>query len=490
MQTDGHSLDAQLAACRKLCADRGWTIVSAYSDVESARTTDRPQFRAMLLAAEVHAFDVIVVHKLDRFSRSVTDTLSTLRRLAVINVGLVSISEQFDFTTPAGKVMLTMLSAFAEWYVDNLSTEVAKGKRARAAKGQWNSMLPYGYTCTYRKDGGDGAPIVRTDEGAGVLSAFTWFATGHYSDLEIAGMLNRAGYRPHGRGQRALPLWSKDSIRYLLTNRFYVGEVQYQGQWQPGQHEPIIDRALFDRCQQIRAGRGDRHSLTAKAHDRTYPLSGLARCARCGARMRGHSSSVGHRVRYYRDPSRERGGACPQRSVRAQEAEDALAAYLSTLRLPDEWREKVMANLHSRFQAGNSEQDKIRLQQQMERYRTLFVLGDITEEEYKSRRQELKRQLDALTPPAMPDLEQAAQLLDNIGNIWQRANDDERHKLLHAMLEAVYLDSEAGPVVGIVPKPDLAPLFSVMSHTGTTGVTPACDIILFLPGLIVALPLV
>jgi len=64
---------------------------------------------------------------------------------ARLGVGYVSASEQFDFTTPIGKVMLVMLAAFAEWYLDNLSAETKKGKRARAEKGLWNGNPPFGY---------------------------------------------------------------------------------------------------------------------------------------------------------------------------------------------------------------------------------------------------------------------------------------------------------------------------------------------------------
>jgi site-specific DNA recombinase len=210
MQADGYSLEAQLTICRRLAEERGWEVSTVFVDEESAKTDARPQFQDMMRATRAASFDAIIVHKLDRFTRSVEDMLSYLRELESLNVALVSATEQFDFSTPMGRLMLTMLAAFAEWYLGNLSHETAKGKRARAESGMWNSEVPFCYAVHYRKVGGDG--LARPDEhdAQGVGLAFGKYATGQYSDNDIARLLNEAGYRPKGRGARALELFSKD----------------------------------------------------------------------------------------------------------------------------------------------------------------------------------------------------------------------------------------------------------------------------------------
>jgi len=82
MQADGFSLDAQLTACRKLAAERKWKVAAVYTDVGiSAKTTARPKFREMMRDAQANRFDVLIVHKLDRLSRSVVDSLTTLNSL-------------------------------------------------------------------------------------------------------------------------------------------------------------------------------------------------------------------------------------------------------------------------------------------------------------------------------------------------------------------------------------------------------------------------
>jgi site-specific DNA recombinase len=108
----------------------------------------------MLADAETGAFDAIVVHKLDRFSRNLRITLETLERLDKSGVGFVSLPEDMDFTTPIGKVILATPAAFAQYYSDNLSQETKKGKAERKRQGLCNGLLPFGL-----KKGPDGLPV-------------------------------------------------------------------------------------------------------------------------------------------------------------------------------------------------------------------------------------------------------------------------------------------------------------------------------------------
>ena len=101
----------------------------------SGKTVHRPAFQQMLDDARQGQFDVLVCHKLDRFSRSLVDVLLTLDELQQCNVTFASASEPIDFTTPIGCMMLVILAFFAEWYLQNLSAETTKGKRARFEAG-------------------------------------------------------------------------------------------------------------------------------------------------------------------------------------------------------------------------------------------------------------------------------------------------------------------------------------------------------------------
>src|SRR3712207_275573 len=155
------------------------------------------------------------IYKLDRFSRNLRVTLETLERLQRWGVGFVSISEQMDFTTPIGKVVLATLAAFAQFYSDNLAQEIKKGKAERKLQGLYNGVLPFGL-----KTNADGVPVPDPETYPGLLLAFR-LATEGKSDRAIAEALNAAGYRTTGNWGRNL--FTKDTVCRMLQNRFYLG---------------------------------------------------------------------------------------------------------------------------------------------------------------------------------------------------------------------------------------------------------------------------
>src|SRR5215211_1843367 len=204
-QVEGYSLDAQSRAAALYAEANGWTLVGDYPEEGKSAWTDdlakRPMFSKMLADAEAGAFDVVIVHKLDRFARNLRVTLETLQRLERAGVGFVSISEQMDFSTPIGKVLLHMLASFAQYYSENLSAETKKGKAERKAQGLWNGLLPFGIKANTRPNA-DGAflsdpqavPVPDPETYPGLLLAFRLAAEGK-SDRDIAESLNAAGYR-------------------------------------------------------------------------------------------------------------------------------------------------------------------------------------------------------------------------------------------------------------------------------------------------------
>jgi len=215
-QVEGYSLDAQDRAGRLYCEAHGWQVAQVYRDEgRSARTDDlakRPAFQQLLVDAEAGLIDVVVVHKLDRFARNLRVTLETLERLERVRVGFVSISEQMDFTTPIGKVVLSTLAAFAQFYSDNLSAETKKGKAERKAQGLFNGVLPFGL-----KTNPDGIPVPDPETYSGLLLAFRLAAEGK-SDREVATALNADGFRT--RGNRGRNPFTRDTVCVPLQNRF------------------------------------------------------------------------------------------------------------------------------------------------------------------------------------------------------------------------------------------------------------------------------
>jgi len=484
MQLEGYSLESQLEICREYTAKKGWQEAAVYTDEgESARKADRPQFQALVRDGKQRKFDVVIVMKLDRFARCRRDTENYLYDLSEAGLEIISAKEpQFDFTTAAGKAYLGMISTFNQYYSDALAENVAVGKATRTkSHGLWNGQVPFGYQVTYLKDGGDGVPYADPQEAQGVRLAFEQYATGIYSDTDIAQLLNEAGYRPRGRGARALPLFSKDTVRETLQSRFYLGEARYRDHWFPARQDPIISEELFARCQEVRRRRGQHKAgTTARQGSRDYPLTGIACCARCGGRLRGAFISG---KSYYRDLAREQGRACDQRMVRADLAEAALGGFLGRLVLPADWRAQILVLIKVRAKAVDNEAaEQARINSLLDRLKRLFLLGDLAEREYVAKRDRLRNQLAALVPPALPDLERAAMLLRDFGKLWDAATPPERKQILQTLLAAVYLDVARGPVVAVEPRAQFTALFAMMRPGVDSGIGPAGDITILSPG--------
>ena len=191
----GHSLDAQRRAIEDFCAHKGWDLVEIYTDAGMSGSLDaRPALQRLLADAADGRVEVVVVHAIDRFYRSLAGLLRAIERLGKHNVSFVSLTENLDFTTPWGKLTLAVLGTLAEIYLDKLRIETRKGLLERAKKGLHNGSIPLGYckgncsTCTSPNgkgycpffggpDLGDGeALIAHPVERFAVQFAFRWVA--------------------------------------------------------------------------------------------------------------------------------------------------------------------------------------------------------------------------------------------------------------------------------------------------------------------------
>ena len=148
-QVEGFSLDAQRRVITEFCQARGWDITHQYADegksawVESA--AKRQAFHQMLTDAANREFDVVVTHSLDRLSRNLMVTLNAFHTFSSNGVTYVSATQEIDYSTPEGKLFMTMVAVFAQYFSDSLSGHTKKGMRERTRQGLFNGDPPFGY---------------------------------------------------------------------------------------------------------------------------------------------------------------------------------------------------------------------------------------------------------------------------------------------------------------------------------------------------------
>ncbi len=523
-QLDGYSLDAQRDILLQFVEARGGEIVKIYEDpARSGKNALRPEFQQMIRDAEDGVFDVIAVHKLDRFSRSLLDTLTYLKRLNDCDVAFVSATEQFDFTSAIGKVVLAILAAFAEWYLDNLANEVRKGKFQRAASGYHNGTLSFGYTTTRKlkerllslgvnfkagtvdegtysresqmledtlalfNDVPETAAVPDPFDATGVRAAFQMYSYGIYSDQDVANMLNDSGYRILVRLKRnPSGLFSKDTVEDILQNRFYIGEVSYGAkvkgktrQWMKGQHQELISQYLFNRCQQVRAERAARFVPKPANRKRTYILSGVLICSECGKRWGGWYT--GGNTRYRDMADKRRGQYCDAhiKSALAETLESQIEEIISSMHLPRNWRDRIEKLAQRPIAKQGEQQSQLRrsYKKQLERLQKLFTLGDISEESYLQQRNDINNKLDQLVPLSVEisDIVALGDVLETIKPLWKAATAEEKRKLVESLFTKVYVKD--GVIKAVVPTGILWALLheTLIRSAGRTGFEPAIE---------------
>ncbi len=459
-QVDNFSLEAQEQAAREYAKAKGWNVYRVYADEGfSARTGNRPQFKLMLNDVKLRLFNVILVHKLDRLFRNLSQMLNCVQRLDNRDVSLVSISEDVDFSSASGRMLLTSIGMISEFYSNNLREETVKGKHQRAKNGLWNSCVPFGYqqgrcpTCDDPRYKGacpnptpDGVcpsqmMFPHPTDSEGVRLAFEQQAKGK-SCREVAEFLNAQGYHPVQRADdRSLDRFCKETMRTMLQNETYLGFVKYKGELYPGLHQSLVSRKLFEQCRRVRRDAATLRQTPRRR--RYYMLSGLIRCAKCDCVMRGVSETTKRYgvTRYYRDTANERGIACAQKRVKAGPVETEVGKVLSKLRLPAEWQTRIALLTQATPEVEKLERRRRMFRAREKRLKKLFVRGDIGEKQYETQKKRLQKEAATMQVTLTQIDGKVRRLAGDFDAIWQRMTPVERKRTVQTMVKAVYMQS-------------------------------------------------
>ena len=137
VSTDKQKVDMQLGELREFAARSGWTIYTEYIDQSfTGANTNRPAFLSMMEAARKRKFDVLLVWKLDRLSRSLKDLINTLDELGSCSIDFVSYDNNLDTSTPTGKLVFQIVGAVAEFEKDIIRERVVAGLANARLKGK------------------------------------------------------------------------------------------------------------------------------------------------------------------------------------------------------------------------------------------------------------------------------------------------------------------------------------------------------------------
>ena len=307
LDQDFNSLDAQREACEAFIASQrelGWCALPDHFDDGglSGGNMDRPALQRLLSDIAAGRIDVVVVYKIDRLTRSLTDFARIVEIFDGQQVSFVSVTQQFNTTTSMGKLTLNVLLSFAQFEREVTAERIRDKIAASKKKGMWMGGLPpLGYDVTERK------LVINKSEAETVRQLFTMYlefgsvrrlqeeadGIGVISKLRIYKDGRRAGGRPLTRGH----------LYQLLANPIYIGKIRHRDTLHLGQHQAIIDEPTFNAVQALLQKKAPArrsptntsgaHLLTGNLFDETGDRLSPTHATRSGRRYRYY---ISHRL--------------------------------------------------------------------------------------------------------------------------------------------------------------------------------------------------
>jgi site-specific DNA recombinase len=334
LELEFNSLDAQREACAayiKSQMHEGWTALSnRYDDpAYSGGNLERPALQKLLADIDAGHVDVVVVYKIDRLTRSLADFARLVEAFDKKAISFVAVTQQFNTTTSMGRLTLNVLLSFAQFERELSSERVRDKVAASRKKGKWTGGgIPLGY------DTKDKKLVVNPAEAETVCTIYR-----RYLDLKCLRRLkvelddkeivskrrtNAPGHNPGG-----VP-FTYGPLAYLLKNRTYLGEMGHKGAWFSGEHEAIIDPALFNAVQDLLKD----NSVARRQRRADTPtfLTGLLFDDRGNRMSPSFSTKRGVRYRFYVNNALLKGKTKDIGSIRRVAAPEIESAVISALR--------------------------------------------------------------------------------------------------------------------------------------------------------------
>ncbi len=467
LEQEYNSLDAQRDAGEayiKSQQHEGWVCLpNRYDDGGyTGANLDRPAMRRLLADIEAGKVDLVTVYKVDRLSRSLLDFSRIMETFDRHKVSFVSVTQAFNTASSMGRLVLNVLLSFAQFEREMISERTRDKIAAARRKGKWSGGMPIlGYTVV------DTKLVIDEDEACRVREIFDMYVE-HQSILAVAKKLNARGGRTKrwttrkGTARGGRP-FDKNSLYQMLTNVAYVGKVRYKEEVHHGEHQPIVDAAVFAQVQMLMKQNG-RSGGRATRNKHGALLRGLLRCSTCDCGMNHTYSAKGNRqYRYYVCHRAQQRGwqECPSPSIPAGEIERFVVDQIKGIgrdplviretlaqarRQAEDQIERLRAErggLVARLRSDHAELGRLAAESQPGDPR----LADANERirEAERRITEIDDELATLDGELVDETEATAALAD-FNALWDCLAPREQARVIELLVERVAYDGRAGKI--------------------------------------------
>ena len=448
---EGYSIDEQIERLKNYCKAHKWSIIKIYTDAGySGATTDRPALKEMLCDIKKGKCDLVLVYKLDRLSRSQKDTLSLIEdHFLASNVDFISMTENFDTSSPFGRAMIGILSVFAQLEREQIKERMGMGKQGRAKDGKWHGggYIPIGY------DYKDGELVKNEYEAMQIREIHELFQSG-MAFHAIERLFDKKGYvQKYGK-------WQTKRIKNAILNELYVGKIKYNGQIYDGTHEPIIDKKTFEKSVALYNSKDFSHY---KNNGRTSYLGSLVYCKRCGARYSAYIVSDkrhGTRYSYYTCYSRRKSAKnmiidpnCKNKIYRREELDKIIFDEISKLSNDPSYIHEIKQESYPEDQKQKElliQKEIEKIDAQKSRFLDLYGLGEFSALEIQAKivplneqKERLEIELDNLRACASDlDEQEAVELVRTWSDVLEKGTFEQIRMLINALIERIEIDGD------------------------------------------------
>jgi site-specific DNA recombinase len=302
LEQEFNSLDAQYEACAAYTVSQrheGWVLVKdRYDDGGfSGGNMERPGLKHLLADVEAGKVDIVLLYKIDRLTRSLTDFAKIVEVLDRAGASFVSITQSFNTTTSMGRLTLNMLLSFAQFEREVTGERIRDKIAASKKKGLWmGGPVPLGYEVRERK-------LVVIDKEAEQVRHIMRRYLALRSVPALAEELNREGYRTMVQRRSSGPhrggcIFRRGTLYHLLSNRIYRGFIVHKGTAYSGEHEAVVDAHLWDQVQGLLADNASGSSRRLK-HQHPSLLTGKVVDDEGRQMSPSHATKSRRRYRYY-----------------------------------------------------------------------------------------------------------------------------------------------------------------------------------------------
>ncbi len=468
---EGFSIESQIKTLTDHVVKMGACVYDVYIDsgISGKSMDNRPELKRMLSDAEQSRFQEVLVWKINRLSRSTVELLKIVKELEKKGVEFKSYTENFDTTTPTGKLIFNVIASIGEFERETIVENVKAGMKQRASQGLFNGGHMLGYQSIKIDDDRKKSILEVIPEEADIVKLIFEMYVNGAGFKKISNKINDCGYRTV-KGN----LFSIHAVRDIIMNPAYAGYIRFnyksslkkekKAQIYKGQHQAIISDEVWNKAQAIMESR--KHG-PRKVHKGVFLLTGLLKCPVCGSSMvAGRSTHTRNGKKktycYYQCSKYKNYGrnACKPNSINQEYAERFVLDRLMKFSINDELIEQVITriNEHSdtnlkplRNRYYDLETSIEACVVKKERIFDLYESGDIDKSLYRSRIEkvdaqvlllesqfnEIKKELDEKKILDQIPIKHVKRLLGSFGTVLEMSNRDQKKVLLNLVIDRI-----------------------------------------------------